>query len=131
MIGSEGSMRPKYNSDGSLNIAPTAVPTVPVQPTAVPTSISTPIPINPTEVQLPTLPPPPPVQPTQVIEPSLPRQITYIPVIIPPYTPPTVTPTPTPFKFNLPNIFPPKEKVQSFWEGIRLNLLNFFSKVLP
>lgn len=94
---------------------------------------STPVPIIiPTEVPQPTLPSLPEVQPTQVAKlPQERPQITYIPIIIPPYTSPTLTPTPTPFKLNIPNFLPPKEKVQSFLEGIRLNLMDFFSKILP
>ncbi len=130
MIGdSPGSMRPKYNADGSVNtLKPTSIP---VTPTQIPQPTSLPVP---TSIQiLPTEVPPtnPPVS-TQIPEQPLPRpQITYVPIIIPPYTPPTLTPTPTPFKINLPNILPAKEKVQSFLEGIRLNLLDFFSKILP
>ncbi len=114
---------------GSSKVVPTQQPKVFIPP---PTSapISTPTPI-PSDVP-PTNQPSPMVQPTQIIEPPRSKpQITYIPIIIPPYTPPTLTPTPTPIKFNLPNILPPKEKVQSFLEGIRLNLLDFFSKILP
>lgn len=117
---------PGYGGAPVVPTSPPVTPSQPSQPTSVP--VPTSMPILPTEV-ISTSPPPP----TQVLEePIKPRpQITYIPIIVPPYTPPTLTPTPTPFKFNLPNILPPKEKVQSFFEGIRLNLLDFFSKILP
>ena len=124
----------RCKSHGCYNIpssVPTLVPTI-VQPTQVVPPTSVPIP---TEIIIPPTNPPIPTQvtqPTQVVEPPQTRpQITYVPIIIPPYTPPTLTPTPTPFKFTLPNILPPKEKVQSFWERVRFNLFNFFSKVLP
>lgn len=117
---------------GSNPVQPTKAPVSTVaSPTQVIPPTSAPIP---TDVTIPTeVPPTNPPLPTQIPEESVkPRpQITYVPIIVPPYTPSTLTPTPTPFKFNLPNILPPKEKVQSFWEGIRLNLVNFFSKILP
>lgn len=126
VIGKEGNTRPIYNADGTTNFVLTPTPTVPVSPTAIPTPLPTSVP---TDIPQPTLPPPPPAQ---IVLPTQPRpQITYVPVVIPPYTPPTVTPTPTPFKINLPNILPPKEKVDSFFTAVKTNLLDFFSKILP
>lgn len=92
------------------------------------TPTSTPVPVS-TEVPQPTLSP---VEPTYTVKPTSTRpQITYVPIVIPPYNPPTFTPTPTIVRFNFPNILPPKEKVQSFWDGVRANLQEFFSKILP
>lgn len=138
MIGdSEATMKMKFNPDGTLISYPSAV-TPTVQPTKVP---------RPTEIVLPTSPQPTPTEivlpptnspvPTQILEPTQiqrPAQpvVTYIPIVLPTNRPqPTVTPTPTPFKFTLPNILPPKEKVDSFFTSVKTNLLDFLSKILP
>lgn len=115
-------------SSGSGPTVPTSIPVLPTAIVVIPaaTVVPTEVPIP---TQIPTLPPPPP---TQVVWPTQTRpQITYIPVVIPPYIPPTATPTTIPFKLNLPNILPPKEKVDSFFATVKTNLLDFLSKILP
>lgn len=137
MIGdSEATIKMKFNSDGTLITVKPPV-SVSVQPTAAP--LPTQVVILPTSAPIPTeviLPPTNRPIPTQVIEPTQAERpkpvVTYVPIVFPTNPPPlTVTPTPTSFKFNLPNILPAKEKVESFFIQVRSNLLDFLSKILP
>ncbi len=94
----------------------TLVPTVYVPPTTIllPTVI-------PTTAFIPTAPPTyitVIMQPTVIVLPTLPPK-------------PTLTPTPTPKKITLPQILPPKEKIQTFWEKLKIQLSSFLTNILP
>lgn len=111
--------------------SPSPTPTQAVLPTASP-SVTLSLPA-PTEVPSPTvlIEPTSPQLPTQIIQ--LPKPgVTYIPAVFPTNPPaPTLMPTSAPFQFSLPQILPPKEKMESFFITVKTNLQNFFSKILP
>lgn len=120
-------------------IPPTHVPPSPTIYIPPPTITPNPTIIIPTTIRTVT----PTTIPTQWILPSIVSSPTVYfpptdvpanystPYISPAVSPPTLTPAPTPRKIALPQILPPKEKVQSFWESLKVQVISFFEKYLP